>query len=187
MSTAEKIHFCSSLSRDYATIGRELLEYEASSLGPQLAFRNFREGVVFVSIAVLETYLEDLLDSDVLEERLYIGDVKPSSFRQNMTLGLLASFAVCVGLSLFFNLLPVLAGAALLGIGSLVTYYICFISPKGKLVRRMGFAKVVSKEISRRRGIDDQGRRPAKQILEDWFSRASGTGSLVGAAKITIH
>ena len=56
------------LVSDYRTIGTELLRYESGtrSYGYQSfsAFTGFREGVAFVSVEVLESYLEDLLDID---------------------------------------------------------------------------------------------------------------------------
>jgi hypothetical protein len=146
------------LMNDYRTIGGELLRYESSTRGyghqAFAAFTRFREGVAFVAVEVLESYLEDLLDIDVSDDALFI---KLQGFRVRSIhwalVGLLG--AVTVGLY------AASTGASLpLSLGVTVALAFPFaivwhFAPRDGLTRRVGFAQILSHEIARRRGGDD--------------------------------
>jgi len=148
---------CNRLLSQYSCIGAELLKYEASTrrygYGSFSAFSHFRQGVSFVSLEVLESYLEDLLDLDVSEERLFINRESPNlKWIFVSLLGLsgatsLGLYAASTGASLYASF--ALTAALALPFAVLWNY-----APRGGVTRRMGFAQIVSHEVSRRRGSD---------------------------------
>ena len=175
---------CSRLLTDYRTIGRELLAFEqANRLYGYRSFRAFtafREGVVFVSVEVLESYLEDLLDLEVPEEKLCI-QREAARFRglpalcfSGMVTGLgIGLFAARTGASLLLSSALAVAIAAPFAI-------LWHFSPRSRVTRRMLFARVLSQEISRRRGRDkDEG----AGIMFERFMAKKGAGSMQGAAR----
>ena len=154
---AEKPRFggCRNLLAQYKVTGRALLKIEshpaACSLSSRLLQGEFRENVAFVPLEVLESYLEDLLDLTISDEQLFIA--KERSFKGgSLLLGVLT--LVLFGVASFFLarklllLLGVLYGLSLLVLG----YWNG--SRKGP-VRRVFFARILSREVSRRRGESD--------------------------------
>lgn len=158
-----------SFSQHYKTIGNALVTLERDFSGIKYLMNlsildNLKEGsalsqlvgcfrvaVSFVPLEVLESFLEDLLDIGISEERLNIqapGRVSVSSILSVFGLGL--SFAtgfhvVSTGGSLLF-------ACALMFILVLPAVALWYFAPQFGVFRRFKFAKIVSMEISRRRG-----------------------------------
>ncbi|MDC0358864.1 hypothetical protein OAO01_08615 [Oligoflexia bacterium] len=182
-STGERRPFggCRKLLGNYKAIGFALLQFEDSSKG-DAATEEFRVDVSFVSIEALEAYLEDLLDLKISEDILFLNQDKfrlrashffPVGIAGAMALGI---YAASRGASLLLSLSLALFMA--------VPFALFWqLSPHGKTARRMLFAKVVSHEISRRRGDDDSDEeRPLNTLtLRELFSRRA-SGSATGAA-----
>jgi len=153
----------SRLTAQYRSIGTELLSYEHATsrrygFRSFSAFTSFREGVSFVPLAVLESYLEDLLDLDITESTLFIERTGHSLRAAHLSLvGLLG--AVVTGLY------GASSGASLvLSLGITIALALPFavmwhFAPREGLARRVGFAQILSHEIARRRGHEDQGGR----------------------------
>lgn len=148
---------CNKLLSQYATIGTALQKYEHSMrrLGAlrSSAFIQFREGVSFVSVEVLESYLEDLLDLDVDESKLFI-ESKATGLRWVVVAALGLCAAIATGL------LATSRGSSLL-VSFGLTLCLAFpfgllwhFAPRDAAARRMSFAQVLSHEVSRRRGTD---------------------------------
>lgn len=173
----------------YRTIGAELICYEQQyyqqwrgySRPSFEALRAFREGVVFVPVEILESYLEDLLELDISEERLFI-------YRERSSLPVLAIALLGLFGSLAAGLFAAYVGASLIlsfaltAIIALPFGVLLHFAPRDSLTRRMMFAKVVSHEISRRRGGDRESGEVSSLTLEQLL-RAGNTGSFQGAAR----
>lgn len=174
------------LVADYRAIGTELLSYESGtrSYGYQSfsAFTGFREGLAFIQVEVLESYLEDLLDLEISEDALFI---RISGFRVRS-----AHWAL-VGLlgALTIGLYAASRGASLpLSFGLTVALALPFavlwhFAPRDGLARRVGFAQLLSHEISRRRGGDgDQPRSLSPSaLLEKLVAHRNPSSARVGA------
>jgi predicted neutral ceramidase superfamily lipid hydrolase len=146
-----------SLAQQYQLIGRELVRIEQSSfvrgIRSEPMVRNLRQALAFIAVEVLESYLEDLLDLEVSEEKLFIN-------RPTLTV---RTFAVCsmgVVLALIVGLFAARSGASLLLAFSLTVLLalpfavIWHYVPKTTLMRRMLYAQALSQVIAQRRGGD---------------------------------
>lgn len=150
---------CTLLQRQYQTVGQQLIRFErgAGSYGYASlnAFKEFREGVSFIPVEVLESYLEDLLDLEVPLDRLAL---REGRFRFRLTYGATAVAGLLA--SLMAGLYVASIGASLLLSLALSMSFafpfaaIWHFSPRVGAARRMALAQVVSHEISRRRGGD---------------------------------
>ena len=167
------------LLHQYHTIGGALLAFEEG----QAAFlpktgeceKNFREATVFVSVEVLESYLDDLMDLSVSDERLHIE--RPRTSRVLLTL-------VCV----------ILAGLLAMPAGVLVV--LCCIPAvllvsgwyrsRSALMRRLSFARAVTKEVNRRRGRDEGPLVPIHAAFQ-WKHIFSPSEKIPGAAVQMWH
>jgi hypothetical protein len=178
---------CQNLEAQYRTIGYALvhIERQVFSRKNQLLFR---EQVSFVPLEVLESYLEDLLDAQVLEDKLFIDSRRAwvnSSFV--LLLGLLVSatigyFAFRQGASQ--EIASTLS--VLLFLPLLCSWYL---SPRAGLLRRMAFARIVSREIAYRRGQDGDGLgafMKKSPVFATWLAPASGRPEGSGVAR-RIH
>ena len=144
---------------DYRTIGLELMRYESgtSAYGYQSfsAFTHFREGVSFIQVEVLESYLEDLLDLEITEDTLFI---RLAGFRVRSIHWSLAGLLGALTIGLY----AASRGASLpLSFGLTVALALPFaamwhFAPRDGLARRLGFAQLLSHEIARRRGGDSE-------------------------------
>ena len=148
---------CEVLRAHYACVGSALLKYEKTSQVEEAeAAKELRVGISFVPVEVLESYLDDLLDSDVTEERLSIARRNVSL--KNYSIALIGlCLAVAAGLSLAStgaSLLFSFSITLLLGLPFAVIWHY---SPRCRLKRRMNFAQLLSVEIGRRRGINKNG------------------------------
>jgi hypothetical protein len=147
---------CNRLLDQYQMTGRALLAYERSVVCAPLipsprSMREFSTSVAFVPVEVLETYLDDLLDLGVSDEGLFIKKSK-TSWRGRVLLGILIA-AVVGSLFVLHGDLTAAAMPALFAItflaGIASTLYFL---PRTKVIRRFGFATLVSHEIGTRRG-----------------------------------
>ena len=169
---------CNTLLVSYQQIGHELLQFENAG-----TVASFREGVVTVPVEVLESYLEDLLDLGVKEEILAIRHTSPWFYSLKvLSFGIIGAvvgglYCVSIGASVLssFSLILILASPFA---------SILYLAPRIGLMRRMRFARVVSAEVSRRRGRDGTTRTP----LFSLESVLPNSGSKVtGAAKKLFH
>lgn len=172
---------CNRLLSHYQTVGEELLCVESRG-----GIGSFREGVAFVPVEVLESYLEDLLDLGVKEETLYIHR-ESHWFRswQILVLGLMVAlgaglYAASIGASL-------LVSFGLTALLSVPFGFFFHLTPKIGLIRRMSFAQVLSAEISRRRGRDRDGDSAASRNIFREVLGGSQRTPLQGAAKKLYH
>jgi hypothetical protein len=166
-SNMEKLPFagCSKLLQQYKTIGSELLVFDKISVVYFSAFSELREGLAFVSLEVLESYFDDLLDPEISDESLFIAQ-KSWYKRPIFFLGLGFLCAVIIGLTAAVHL-------SSFGFSLLLTISIAFpfavlaqVIPGARNVRRMRFAKIISKEINRRRGSSDDKFSGTKLFIE---------------------
>ena len=180
---------CNRLLNDYRTLGRELLCYERGNrlygYRSFTAFSAFREGVAFVPVEVLESYLEDLLDLDIGEDRLFIQREGRSLRMPAICLfGLAAALAVGLGAAKTgASEMISLAIAVLLAVPFALLWHFY---PKTAVTRRVLFARVLSQEIARRRGRDKDGQVGAGFVFERLLSK-KGAGSMQGAAREIVH
>ena len=172
---------CNRLLEQYQQIGRGLLAYEARVGGAlipvQRYVRDFSHSVAFVSVEVLESYLDDLLDIGVCDESLFI---KKSRLSKRafalLILGVTAAATILWmgrGAEQQFSVPTLVMAAFLAGLGSAL-YFL----PRTKVLRRFSFATLVSREIARRRGHDKTSMGDfATKLLsrEFWIGRASGS------------
>ena len=152
---------CQRLRKQYSTIGAALItleHYGSFSLVQRgaSAEKIFREEVTFTPVEVLESYFDDLLDPEVSDERLSIA---LRSWGQRVAsnlvsiLGLFGAmlsglYAATLGTSLSFSFFIALALA--------VPFATMLYLSAGGSTRRLRFAQVLSREISRRRGSPDR-------------------------------
>ena len=149
---------CQSIKSQYEVIGIELLKYEKSCVDWRLtneaaALGCFRVGVSFLSVEVLETFLDDLLDINVSDKRLFIE--KQSRLAGFMFLAALLA-ALGVGVHAFVLGVPYIHCLALSLSLCLIALLIWHRS-YDKASRRLRFVHVLKSEISRRRGGADDG------------------------------
>lgn len=157
-----------SVARRYRLVGRALLSVEgafdslacffAGSGGnsnfSDKAVVKFRESVALISVELLDHYLEDLLDLDVSEEELYIkrGGIRIAPSLILAITGL--SLALAAGLYAVSTGASFVLSFALTATLSLPFAIIWHLMPQERITRRVHFARLVSQEISRRRGGD---------------------------------
>jgi hypothetical protein len=142
----------SSLSHQYRVIGSELLRCEETPFSSSNQ-EAFQQGVAFISLELLESYLEDLLDLEVCEAQLHLH--RPNRRFGSMLLGMLgAAGALAVGVYVSF-LGTSLGASLLLTLTAALPFAVLFhFASRQSTVRRLKFAQLLSQEISRRRGGD---------------------------------
>lgn len=178
---------CSRLLNHYQNIGAALLKIESEPITTHTQ-KEFRVSVAFISLEVLESYLEDLLDPLIADERLCI-------FREKPKINTIAISLLGLFLAIAIGLYAVSAGASLV-LSFALTVCLAFpfallwhFSPQEGATRRMRFAQILSQEISRRHGGDGKGRASTlsgSRFLEKFLS-TSPTGSTQGAAFEIVH
>jgi hypothetical protein len=188
VNTSSSEHFQNPLSKQYQLIGEALLEYNSVRFeGSEKAYITFREGVCMVSTEILEAYLEDLFSVEIPDQKLYLAPAKRtiSSFTLHLIGGVLAIsgglFAASRGVDEFWSF------AILLGIAAPFGAFV-YIAPKIGVARRLLFARVVAREIFRRRGIGEDGQvstpsslsKIKKFILKSNLSPGGCSKSIVG-------
>lgn len=194
----------------YQTIGDQLtaieLDYGRSGILSFAAFRDFREGVVFLPVEILEGYLEDLLDLSVTNESLFLTPKRwRNCLQQNCQAPLvsrhilpsLVSICGMLGAGAFGLLLA--ADGASLALSTLAFVltstpfaWSLHLIPQTAMGRRVRFARVLLKEIFRRRGYHDDGsastllptREPRRRILGEPANAFSMGGTQVQYVRI---
>ena len=171
----------------YARIGAELsaLDFGVSRYGFVRNYENFRVGVSSVPVEVLESYFDDLLDIEISDEKLFISRRALGNFFQILSLiGLFGAFG--------WGLWSVAKGASA-AISFIFTIFMSapfavlwHFSPRMQLMRRLGFARILSQEISRRRGGKDDTRGIASAVFSLIPTRSSSS-PIQGAAKQLFH
>lgn len=141
----------------YRIIGKELLRHEsAASFETMASFSvnespaQFRQGVAFISTPVLEVYLDDLLDSKVHEEALFLSrsalNLRVLTWSAALALSLTCA-VFCLGA---LNLKPFFW----IGLLSSTSFFaLLLVSIPFGATRRLSFARLLSHEIDRRRGL----------------------------------
>jgi len=179
------------LLADYRTIGAELIRYESGTRAyggrSFTAFTAFREGVAFVHLSILESYLEDLLDLDISEDTLFI---KRTGFRLRSTHGAFVGLLGALALGLY----AASGGASLILSFGLTVAIACpfavmwHFAPRDGLARRVGFAQIVSHEIARRRGGGDTRTLSPVALLETLVAHRNPSSARTMVARaITAH
>ncbi len=174
---------CTRLLEHYRQTGAALLAYEGRMYGALVPTkshsREFSHGVAFVPVEVLESYLDDLLDLGVSDESLFIKKPRPSK-RALLLVGIClltllgALYSLTVG-PFEVPMPALLLSTFLAGIGS-AFYFV----PRTKILRRFGFATIVSREIAARRGHDrtDLGGFATRLLIRDlWQAPRGGRAS----------
>lgn len=158
---------CNKSLNHYRTIGQTLLKIESGGLyygySSQRTVQEFREAVAVVPVELLEAYLEDLLDRRVNQDILFIARPGIWNSLDILTIAsLLGSVVVGMYLSLQSHS-ALVGGFATLSL-ALPVITVWFRSPVGNLARRLTFARILSREIARRRGSDKDGEKPSFSI-----------------------
>jgi hypothetical protein len=180
---------CNVLRDQYCLIGRELsaLDFGVHRYVLRREREEFRIAVASVPIEVLESYVEDLLDLDVPDEKLFICRRRlETSFQLLAIVGLFISFAwglwsVSKGASTTASFLCTVAMATPFAV-------LWHFAPRVQLMRRLGYARIVSREVFRRRGggqNDSSGVHAS--VLSKLLTSPTSRSAIPGAAKITIH
>lgn len=141
----------------YRTIGASLLAYERSarsiSARPERMVSDLRGNLAFVQVEMLESYLDDLLDLEVPEAKLFID--RHYILSRSVPLSLAGLFSsVLIGLYLAGEGIPLAAASGISSFLSMPFLVLFYVSPRGALARRLMFAQVLSLEVARRRGRD---------------------------------
>jgi hypothetical protein len=151
---------CGRMLVHYRTIGAALRTYErrcfplgfARVLKP--AQKELRAALSTVSVEVLESYLEDLLDLELEDARLFIDRPGAPLTTPNI-------FGAVVGACLFGGALALInqtspLTATLLG-GGIASAVFGYCLSRHQASRRMRFANIISQETNRRRGNPRDG------------------------------
>lgn len=191
--TDENLSFSgsNSLKTQYRLIGEELKNFDSISVSFFSSFSEFREGVSFIPVEVLENYFDDLLDLDVSEQTLNISNDKTILLSNIFVmLGIIAASLVGFYIASSLNSI-IFASFIALCVATPFLSFLVFM-PKLGNARRMRFARIVSKEIARRRGSDDDGinRRRLlidKILLRNYPLQGFATSSKVTCKKVYWH
>lgn len=165
-----------SLLGHYRHIGIALLEHESRPAdGPSrmlIPTRDVEEAfganLATVPVEVMESYLDDLLDLNVTDESLFIKRVE-SDWRGSV-IALLLACSAAVSLYAPFDA----AGYwVTLGLGvffSCGLFLALYLLPRSRVMRRFGFATLISKVIARRKGYDGNSTTSlTPRIIRDLF------------------
>lgn len=176
---------CHTLLGHYQSVGKGLLEYERKisrrlygvlSSSYKLD-QQFSAAVSFVGVEVLESYLDDLLDLNVTDESLFI--LRPWASWQRISFGVSLGVIALLGMASYSLLeeggLALFSCAASLSLAMICTVLICL--PRPKILRRFGFATLLSHEILRRRGNDGKGERRSVLSISEFLGRREFVGS----------
>lgn len=179
---------CTRLLEHYRQTGSALLTYERRVCGgimPQHKHLvEFGQGVAFVPVEVLESYLDDLLDLEVSDEGLFIKKPRPSKPALFLIGASIVAFlsALIAGPSesqgFFLPALVLTVFCA--GLGSAL-YFV----PRTKVIRRFNFATAVSRQIAARRGQDrtNLGNFATRLLIREFWTR----GEVSRASGLSAH
>ncbi len=172
------------LIRHYQIIGMALVAFEEERESllskAEKCQKTFREGVAFVPVEILESYLDDLMDLSIEEEKLFL-----DPGRHHVVRLLWRSAFLAVGSSILVMLLGnSVYAASCIALLAASLYLPFWQRARGQVVRRLQLSRVVSREVNRRRGRDDSPFIPVSGEFnwKEFFSRGRTTSSLPGAA-----
>lgn len=139
----------------YRAIGHALISYERSAraipIRPERLVTELRANLSFVQIEMLESYLDDLLDLEIADEKLYIG--RNFILNRSVPIALVGLFAsVVTGMYLTGEGIALMLSSVISTALALPFLILFYFSPRGALARRIMFAQILSLEVSRRRG-----------------------------------
>lgn len=170
MSEVQQQRFggCPRLRSQYQTIASELTDVEKkcgrfAPVTPS-SIKAFRKGTVLIPVEVLESYLEDLLNLQVSEPDLFIEPDRLGNRILHFSIVGLVFSAVCgvyaasSGASFLLSLALTICLASPFAV-------LWHFSPRETTMRRLRFAQILSREISRRRGGRDDKRPPQRTSL----------------------
>jgi len=181
---------CDRLLNQYRTIGAELLKFEACggvcAVVTEKMVEEFRTGVSFIPVEVLESYLEDLLNAAISVESLFLArEEKTSAMSVQRILFFLFLVLLALGawyVASYYGRLLVSVVAVLLCVMGMALYW--HFSLRYSL-RRMRFARLLSYEITRRRGnVKDD--RPLSGNRFSWHHLFSGKTAPYGSSRVNI-
>jgi hypothetical protein len=113
---------------------------------------------------MLESYLEDLLDLDVADEKLFIRQAMAN--KRGLALsGLGLCGAVVVGVYAASAGVPLWSSLGISIVLALPFAALWHFAPQERASRRLLFAKLLSQEIFRRRGVDKDGRAGSSAVF----------------------
>lgn len=180
------------LRSHYKSIGDSLLQLEERTrpgdfLSADVCF-DFRQSVAFVPVEVLESYLEDLLNLEVDQERLFIMIAHRGTWNRAFK-AVVALSVACLSAGMLFLLTDLLPGVQVMAATAVFCGVIWYLFPPHGEVRRMRFAQIVSREVARRRGIDKDRRSPesSRDMFERLLGRETARLTHGGAAMIVYH
>lgn len=175
------------MDSQYILIGQALQAYDqrcfVEGVAEQPSFTALREDLVFVQLEILESYLEDLLNLKVNDEHLHIRIVCPSWKLRTYEFAIVC-FAVLLGAIASLSGAAQFTSYALTVLAATPLLALYYFAPRSAR-RRMRFARLLSKEISRRRGHDDSGTGTGIS-LSDFFIKGSAP-RVQGTARVIIH
>ena len=152
---------CERLRVHYSTIGASLIRLEHFS-SFSLVQRGvsgekiFREEVVFTPVEVLESYFDDLLDPEISDERLSIALQSWGQRVASNLVSILGLFGAVLSGLYAATLGTPLSLSFFIAISLAVPFATMLYLSAGGATRRLRFAQVLSREISRRRGSPDR-------------------------------
>ena len=145
------------IKEHYKVIGTSLISLEKDMGIYAYIFKDqpttIQTDLAFIQTEILNSYLEDLLDFTISDEKLFI-------YRKNLSriynlvaiLGLVIAMGLAINLAYQnYSLTLIVSLFFLISIPCALVWHL---SPKLAPNRRLFFAKIISNEISRREGID---------------------------------
>lgn len=157
---------CNNLLAQYRAVGAALMTYQKESgfssfldlysdlrKKESLPDRNLRHALAFISVEVMESYLDDLLDLDVQEEKLFIQTKTKFPLYPLVSAGGIL-LTVAAGLFMVDSGYTVSFSFALTILMAIPFVVLWHMSPKQGLALRLIFARALSQQISKRRGND---------------------------------
>jgi hypothetical protein len=171
--------------RGYAVVGAALLSVERIQFYQTIQFRTaldeFRSLTTTVTVEILESYLEDLLDKSVSEECLFIKrnrQLSAFNVAQGCVIATAILSAIVLGSDFLSDKIFLDFSPALLWLWVATLLLVAYVMiPYLRLGRRICFARIVSREIARRRGIDKTISRP-HALVEEIIGGGVPSGSL---------
>lgn len=151
---------CNKLAGQYRIIGRELLTFEqhsglSSLTSPGKSETAFRQGISFIPVEVLESYFDDLLDIGQPDSILHIESkswIRRPGWMYVAVLGMLVALLMGLYVASLGTSLPI---AFSLAVSLCIPFAAMLYIASNSASRRMRFAQLLSREIYRRRGIND--------------------------------
>ena len=183
---------CNQFLGNYQKVGNELRSYESVSgwrlRHDESAFQEFHGAVAFMSVEVLESFRDDLLDLKVSDDALFISGHEQSRTRWSLRvvawLGIVAG--IIAGMIVAARHMSIYSGLGLTGLIAGPVLILHELIPR-RHTRRMLFAQVLSREISLRRGHDDDQAAVHSGFDIRSLVRGHTPPSAVGSSRVRIR